>query len=68
VSGGFPAGVPATVVPGPGFGSPSELPAPQPSDLIRPPGVPFAPPSPAPADGGANLLPAPKFGVPVGGR
>lgn len=72
VGGSFPAGVPSTVVPGGGYavpGGPSELPLPQPSDLIPRPGVPtqpFAVPSPAPGEGGANLLPAPKGGVPVG--
>ena len=74
VGGGFPAGVPAGVVPGGGFpapavGGPSELPLPQPSDLIPRPGVPsvpFAPPTPAPGDGGASVLPVPKGGVPVG--
>jgi len=72
VGGGFPAGVPSGVVPGGGYatpGGPSELPPPQPSDLIPRPGVPtqpFAVPSPAPGEGGANLLPAPKGGVPVG--
>ena len=70
VGGGFPAGVPAGVVPGGGYplptGGPSELPLPQPSDLIPRQGVPFAPPTPAPGDNGASLLPAPKGGVPVG--
>ena len=79
VGGSFPAGVPGGVVPGGAYpfqgggystpGGPSELPLPQPSDLIPRPGVPtqpFAVPGPAPADGGANLLPAPKGGVPVG--
>lgn len=78
VGGSFPAGVPGGVIPGGGYtlpggystpGGPSELPQPQPSDLIPRPGVPtqpFAQPGPAPADGGANLLPAPKGGVPVG--
>ncbi|HYH66492.1 MAG TPA: hypothetical protein VD866_17495 [Urbifossiella sp.] len=79
VGGSFPAGVPGGVIPGggyppPGGGygapvGPSELPPPQPTDLIPRPGVPtqpFAVPSPAPGEGGANLLPAPKGGVPVG--
>lgn len=64
--GGFPLGAPAGTVPGGGFGgSPSELPLPQPTDLIPRPGVPFAPPTPAPGDGGASVLPLPKDGVPV---
>lgn len=64
-----------TPVPGgstlvPGAGSSGELPYPQPSDLIPRTGVPVPPaiPSPAPGDGGAALLPAPKFGVPVKGH
>lgn len=67
--GGFSGGVPGGVVPGGSFvpgGAPSELPVPQPSDLIPRPGVPFAPPSPAPGESGASVLPAPKGGVPVG--
>ena len=38
---------------------PDELPYPSPSDMIRPPGVPFAPPFPAPGSGneGAGLTP-----------
>lgn len=69
--GALPPGVPGGVVPGggyavPGGGSPTELPLPQPNGLIPPQGIPFAPPSPAPGDGGASILPAPKGGVPVG--
>ncbi|MBN9517371.1 hypothetical protein J0H58_02455 [bacterium] len=77
VGGSFPAGVPGTVIPGGGFppggglppggGGATELPLPQPSgDLIPRQGVPFAPPGPAPGDMGANVLPGPKGGVPVG--
>jgi hypothetical protein len=68
VGGSFPAGVPGGVLPGGGFapGGATELPLPQPNNLIPPPGVPFAPPTPAPGDTGANVLPVPKGGVPVG--
>lgn len=74
---GIPSGVgpPTTLIPGPaGLPTypgtrPDELPYPQPTDLIPRPGVPLAPPSPAPADGGTSMLPAPKAGVSVkGGR
>ncbi|QDU21567.1 hypothetical protein [Urbifossiella limnaea] len=71
VGGNFPTGTPGGFIPGGsgGPGGPSELPLPQPTDLIPRPGVPtqpFAVPTPAPGEGGANLLPAPKGGVPVG--
>jgi len=36
---------------------PDELPYPSPGDMIRPPGVPFAPPQPAPGMGGASMTP-----------
>lgn len=56
-----PAG---TYVPNAGGG---ELPFPQPNELIPRTGVPVPPaiPTPAPGDGGAAFLPAPKNGVPV---
>lgn len=54
-----PAPVPTTTP------RPDELPYPSPSDMIPRPGVPFAPPSPAPGTGDAGH--APKTGVPVKG-
>lgn len=69
-----PGGAPGTFVPGnavplvPGDGT--QLPYPQPADLIPRTGVPVPPaiPSPAPGDGGAAVLPVPKIGVPVKGN
>jgi hypothetical protein len=65
-------GAPGAFVPGNGLpqlpGTPgTELPFPQPNDLIPRMGVPVPPaiPAPAPGDGGAAFLPAPKNGVPV---
>jgi hypothetical protein len=67
-------GAPGTFVPGnsvplmPSSPPGTPLPFPQPNDLIPRqgvPGIPPAVPSPAPGDGGAAILPAPKFGVPV---
>ena len=68
--GGIPGGfVPGNGVPlMPGGAPGTQLPFPQPNDLIPRtgvPGVPPAIPTPAPGDGGAALLPAPKLGVPV---
>jgi hypothetical protein len=67
-------GAPGAFVPGNAVplipGSPgTDLPYPQPADLIPRTGVPVPPaiPTPAPGDGGAALLPAPQFGVPVKG-
>jgi len=72
-SGGFVGhGAPTTLIPSaavppqPGV-RPDELPYPQPSDLIPRPGVPLAPPSAAPGDGSAGVLPAPRAGVSVKG-
>jgi hypothetical protein len=45
---------------------PDELPYPSPSDMIRPPGVPYAPPYPAPP-GGEGASAAPKGTTPVKG-
>lgn len=42
---------------------PDELPYPSPSDMIRPPGVPFAPPAPAPGIGGEGAGVTPKGGT-----
>jgi hypothetical protein len=42
------------------------LPYPQPSPLIPPAGVPYAPPGPAPG-GTVGTLPPPKTAVPVSG-
>lgn len=36
---------------------PDELPFPSPGDMIRPPGVPYAPPTPAPGMQGAGVTP-----------
>jgi len=36
---------------------PDELPYPSPGDMIRPPGVPFAPPQPAPGSSGLGMTP-----------
>ena len=60
-----PLGVPLL----PGGGTGTELPFPQPNDLIPRTGVPVpsATPVPAPGDGGAALLPVPKLAVPVKG-
>jgi len=65
-------GAPGAFVPGNAVpllpGSPgTDLPYPQPADLIPRTGVPVPPaiPTPAPGDGGAALLPAPQFGIPV---
>jgi len=59
-------GAPAGGMPyAPGAGA--DLPFPQPNELIPRTGVPVPPaiPTPAPGDGGAAFLPAPKHGVPV---
>lgn len=64
-------GAPGTFVPGNGVPllPGTQLPFPQPNDLIPRPGVPVPPaiPTPAPGDGGAAVLPVPKIGVPVTG-
>lgn len=46
---------------------PDELPFPSPSDMIRPPGVPFAPPYPAPGTGTEGAGMTPKGGTTVKG-
>jgi hypothetical protein len=60
---------PTTLVPGsavPLAPGGSELPYPQPNDLIPRPGVPVPPAIPVPAPGDTTgLLPAPKLGTPV---
>lgn len=69
-------GAPGAFVPGngvplmPGTAPGSALPYPQPTDLIPRTGVPVPPavPTPAPGDGGAAVLPAPKIAVPVKGN
>jgi len=70
--GGAPGGfVPGNGVPLlPGAAPGTELPFPQPTDLIPRTGVPVPPavPTPAPGDGGAAILPAPKVAVPVKGQ
>lgn len=74
VSVGGPA-MPGTLVPGAGVpllpgatGPAPELPFPNPSDLIPRAGVPVPPAVPVPAPGEmGNVLPPPKFGVPVKG-
>ena len=50
-------------------GAGPDLPFPQPNELIPRTGVPVPPavPSPAPGEGGAAVLPAPKYAVPVKG-
>ena len=72
---GTPIGsTPGAFVPGngmplmPGAAPGSDLHFPQPNDLIPRTGVPVPPAIPTPAppgEGGAAVLPAPKFGVPV---
>jgi hypothetical protein len=70
--GGAPGGfVPGNGVPLlPGAGAGSELPFPQPTDLIPRTGVPVPPatPFPAPGEVGASVLPVPKVAVPVKGN
>lgn len=66
-SNGMPiGGAPGAFVPGMPPGTGTELPYPQPNELIPRPGVPVPPaiPAPAPPDSSA-MLPAPKFGTPV---
>ena len=60
-----PPGVgPAMVIPS--SSRPDELPYPGPGMLIPPTGIPYAPPTVAPGDQGAGVLPPPKSGgVPV---
>ena len=71
---GLPFGAaPGTFVPGngvplmPGSAPGTDLPFPQPNDLIPRTGVPVPPaiPTPAPGEVGAGILPVPKIGVPV---
>lgn len=71
-----PGAAPGAFVPGggvplmPGAGNGTQLPFPQPAELIPRTGVPVPPavPTPAPGDGGAAVLPVPKLAVPVKGN